>query len=123
MWAKRKARFPIDPPRTREYYVLRSLFEEQFPTKSALLTVPRGMSIACSTPEAIAWAPEWKNSHEISGRAIDVHIASESFDRTDGNVSKTIPVPRRVLRPSSHSHGDYRASPSPAEVVFGMSPA
>lgn len=28
MWEAREERFPIDPPRTREYYLLRSYFEE-----------------------------------------------------------------------------------------------
>jgi len=36
--------------------------------------VPKGLSIACSTPEAIEWNPEWRNTHEISGRAIADHI-------------------------------------------------
>jgi len=127
MWALRKERFPIDPPRTREYYVLRSLFEEQFPSKSALLTVPRGLSVACSTPEAVDWDPEWKNLHEISGRAIGVHVAAESFEK---GHSERIPIPhangvlpRRKYGSVGSSYGDCLASPSPAEVVLGMSPA
>lgn len=126
MWAQRNERFPIDPPRTREYYILRSLFEEQFPSKAALLTVPRGLSVACSTPEAVDWDPEWKNLHEISGRAIGVHVAAENFD----NRSERIPIPqangvlpRRKYGSVGSSHGDYLASPSPAEVVLGVSPA
>ena len=28
----------------------------------------QGLSIACSTEEALKWDPEWEGSHEISGR-------------------------------------------------------
>ncbi|CAD7705317.1 unnamed protein product [Ostreobium quekettii] len=125
MWARRMERFPTDPPRTREYYVLRSLFQEQFPSKAALLTVPRGLSVACSTPEAVSWDPEWKNLHEISGRAVGVHVASSEFDAKA--QSKEIPIPkanglvgRRHLAPS---HPDVLSSASPAERVLGLSPA
>lgn len=27
--------------------------------------LPQGLSIACSTPEALKWDPEWENMHEI----------------------------------------------------------
>ena len=40
----------------------------------------QGLSIACSTPEALAWDPDWEGSHEISGRAMrSVHAAGEHF--------------------------------------------
>ena len=40
----------------------------------------QGLSIACSTPEALAWDPEWADTHEISGRAMRaVHEAGEAF--------------------------------------------
>ena len=40
----------------------------------------QGLSIACSTPEALAWDPDWEGSHEISGRAMrTVHTAGEHF--------------------------------------------
>lgn len=40
----------------------------------------QGLSIACSTPEAVNWDPSWANSHEISGRAMkNVHDAAEGF--------------------------------------------
>jgi asparagine synthase (glutamine-hydrolysing) len=46
-----------------------------------LATVPKGLSIACSTPEALKWDPEWENTHEISGRAIkSVHEAGDGFE-------------------------------------------
>lgn len=40
MWAARGARWPGQPPATREYFLLRSIFEEHFPSPSALATVP-----------------------------------------------------------------------------------
>jgi asparagine synthase (glutamine-hydrolysing) len=65
MWESRYERFPEHPPRTREYYLLRSIFESHFPHPDALKTVPQGLSIACSTPEALKWDPEWEDMHEI----------------------------------------------------------
>lgn len=79
-WAARYEKFPEHTPRTKEYYYLRSLFEEQFPHEDAGKTVPKELSIACSTAEALAWDPEWAESHEISGRSIKgVHCAGENF--------------------------------------------
>ena len=41
----------------------------------------QGMSIACSTPEALKWDPEWAGTHEISGRAMkSVHTAGSEFN-------------------------------------------
>ena len=40
MWAARASTFPEHTPSTREYYLLRSIFEEHFPSRQALLTVP-----------------------------------------------------------------------------------
>lgn len=51
----------------------------------------QGLSIACSTPEAVSWDKEWSDTHEISGRALrDVHSAGASFqyERAD---SGTVP--------------------------------
>lgn len=79
MWAKRAERFPEHTPRNKEYYLLRSIFEKHYPGRPAMLTVPQGLSIACSTPEAVSWDPEWENAHEISGRAIGVHEMSTDF--------------------------------------------
>lgn len=80
MWAARSDRFPEETPSTKEYYLLRSIFEEHFPSQSASDTVPKGLSIACSTPEAVCWDPSWANTHEISGRAMkNVHDSAEGF--------------------------------------------
>lgn len=85
MWATRAERYPVDTPRTKEYFLLRSIFEEHYPSKNALNTVPKGLSIACSTPEAVSWDPTWANTHEISGRAImDVHEQVRGVDRWRG---------------------------------------
>eukprot|EP00884_Botryococcus_braunii_P006202 jgi/Botrbrau1/15583/Bobra.0288s0002.1 len=91
MWEAREQRFPEHVPSTREYYLLRSIFEEQFPSPCALETVPKGLSIACSTPEAVCWDEEWANTHEISGRALrDVHEAGASF-QYERTRSGTVP--------------------------------
>jgi asparagine synthase (glutamine-hydrolysing) len=76
----RADRFPVAPPTTKEYYLLRSLFEAHYPSRCALDTVPKGLSIACSTPEAVGWDPDWAGTHEISGRAMKgVHDAADGF--------------------------------------------
>ena len=68
-------RFPIQPPRTKEEYYYRSIFEEHFPSSAAALTVPSVPSIACSTPTALAWDASFQNMNEPSGRAIgSVHL-------------------------------------------------
>lgn len=41
MWEARASRFPEHTPSTREYYLLRSIFEEQFPSRWAMETVPK----------------------------------------------------------------------------------
>ncbi|MGB0773637.1 MAG: asparagine synthase B, partial [Flavobacteriaceae bacterium] len=63
-------RFPTQPPRTKEEYYYRSIFEEHFPSDTAALTVPSVPSVACSTPTALAWDASFQNMNEPSGRAI-----------------------------------------------------
>jgi asparagine synthase (glutamine-hydrolysing) len=63
-------RFPINPPRNREEYCYRSIFEEHFPSESAARSVPSVPSVACSTAEALAWDQSFANVNEPSGRAI-----------------------------------------------------
>ena len=41
MWETRFERFPVHPPRTREYYLLRSMFESHVPHPDAIKTVPQ----------------------------------------------------------------------------------
>ncbi len=70
-------RFPLNTPDTKEAYYYRALFEGFFPIPSAAMTVPGGKSIACSTPEAIAWDPTFANAADPSGRAVaGVHVAA-----------------------------------------------
>ncbi len=63
-------RFPVNPPLTKEEYLYRSIFSEYFPSDSAAATVPSVPSVACSTPEALAWDASFRNLNEPSGRAV-----------------------------------------------------
>lgn len=63
-------RFPINPPRNKEEYYYRSIFEELFPSESAARSVPSVPSVACSTAEALAWDASFKGQNEPSGRAV-----------------------------------------------------
>ncbi|HKK41302.1 MAG TPA: asparagine synthase B [Bacteroidales bacterium] len=70
-------RFPVNPPLTKEEYFYRSIFAEHFPSDSAASTVPSVPSVACSTPEAIAWDASFSNMNDPSGRAVkNVHLDS-----------------------------------------------
>jgi hypothetical protein len=79
MWDAREARFPEHTPVNKEYYLLRAIFEEHYPNPCAEATIPKGLSVACSTPEAICWDPAWANMHDISGRAVAAHEAAQSY--------------------------------------------
>lgn len=63
-------RFPVNPPRNKEEYYYRSIFEEHFPSESAAKSVPSVPSVACSTAEALAWDEAFKNMNDPSGRAV-----------------------------------------------------
>ena len=68
-------RFPVNPPQNKEEYYYRSIFEEHFPSQQAAQTVPSVQSVACSTPEALAWDAAFQNLNDPSGRAVgSVHI-------------------------------------------------
>jgi asparagine synthase (glutamine-hydrolysing) len=72
-------RFPLNTPKSKEEYYYRSLFEEFFPGRCAALTVPSVPSVACSTAEALAWDPAFRNMNDPSGRAVrGVHQDSYS---------------------------------------------
>jgi len=68
--ANAKQRFPINPPMSKEEYRYRTIFSEHFPSDSAASCVPSVPSVACSTPEALAWDPAFKNLNDPSGRAV-----------------------------------------------------
>ena len=73
-FANAKYRFPIHPPQSKEEYYYRSIFCEHFPSDSAALCVPSVPSVACSTPEALAWDKSFQNVNDPSGRAVkNVH--------------------------------------------------
>jgi len=70
-----KFRFPINPPMSKEEYYYRSIFTGHFPSDSAASCVPSVPSVACSTPEALAWDASFKNNPDPSGRAVkSVHV-------------------------------------------------
>jgi asparagine synthase (glutamine-hydrolysing) len=68
--ANAKYRFPINPPPTKEEYFYRTIFNEHFPSDSAASCVPSVPSVACSTPEALAWDASFRNLNDPSGRAV-----------------------------------------------------
>jgi asparagine synthase (glutamine-hydrolysing) len=68
--ANARFRFPINPPLSKEEYYYRTIFSEHFPSDSAASCVPSVPSVACSTPEAIAWDASFKNMIDPSGRAV-----------------------------------------------------
>lgn len=68
--ANAKFRFPIHPPMSKEEYRYRVIFSEHFPSDSAAACVPSVKSVACSTPEALAWDASFQNANDPSGRAV-----------------------------------------------------
>ena len=68
--AEAEQRFPLHPPITKEQYLYRRIFERHFPSSAAAATVPAGPSIACSTPEALAWDEGFATMADPSGRAM-----------------------------------------------------
>lgn len=66
-------RFPVNPPRNKEEYYYRSIFEEHFPSDSAAKSVPSVPSVACSTAEALRWDAAFAGMNDPSGRAVGVH--------------------------------------------------
>ena len=63
-------RFPINPPKNKEEYYYRSIFEEHFPSESAARSVPSEASVACSTAIALEWDASFRGLNEPSGRAV-----------------------------------------------------
>lgn len=80
--ARAAERFPINPPQNKEEYHYRSIFSEHFPSDAAARCVPSVPSVACSTPEALAWDASFTNLNDPSGRAVSqVHVESYDKDR------------------------------------------
>jgi len=74
---------PEKTPANKEMVWMRRMFEARFVEgrvsgRSALATIGDGRSVACSTPEALAWDPSWSSmSGDISGRTMGaLHEAS-----------------------------------------------
>ena len=77
-FARAEARFPHNPPATKEAYFYRHVFEHFYPESAAIQTVPGGKSIACSSPAAIAWDQAFENAADPSGRAVaGVHKSAD----------------------------------------------
>jgi len=73
--ASAEYRFPYNTPATKEAYFYRSMFEEHYPLAICAETVPGGKSVACSTPEALAWSAALAAVTDPSGRAVrGVHV-------------------------------------------------
>lgn len=65
MWEARFERFPENTPISKEYYLLRSIFEERFPSEAALNTVPKGFSMRLdgSADHPYVWpTPSWAHN-------------------------------------------------------------
>lgn len=62
--------FPVHPPMSKEEYHYRSIFSELFPSDAAAACVPSVKSVACSTPEALAWDASFQYANDPSGRAV-----------------------------------------------------
>ncbi len=74
--AEAAVRFPINPPRNKEEYYYRSIFESHFPSESAARSVPSVPSVACSTAEALRWDAAFAGRNDPSGRAVQMHNAA-----------------------------------------------
>ncbi len=68
--ARARFQFPVNTPDTPEGWLYRSMFDELFPLESAAACVPGGKSVACSTPEALAWDASFEEKADPSGRAV-----------------------------------------------------
>ncbi len=71
--ANAKYKFPVQTPMNKEEFFYRSIYAEHFPSDTAALCVPSVPSVACSTPEALAWDASFQNMNDPSGRAVAVH--------------------------------------------------
>ncbi|XP_066355619.1 asparagine synthetase [glutamine-hydrolyzing]-like [Miscanthus floridulus] len=82
MLSNAKFILPHNTPTTKEAYYYRMIFERFFPQKSAILTVPGGPSVACSTAKAIEWDAQWSANLDPSGRAaLGVHLAAYEHEQ------------------------------------------
>lgn len=76
--ANAKFKFPVNTPETKEAYFYREIFDQHFPLPSAAECVPGGKSVACSTPQAIAWDEAFSKMADPSGRAV-MSVHNDSY--------------------------------------------
>ena len=80
----------INTPKTHEMLMYRDIFNELFPHPSSIDTVPEnGVTIACSTPEALKWCDEFQKTPDDSGRSIVVTSGSSSSTSPISSTSST----------------------------------
>lgn len=91
MLANARYRFVVNTPMSKEEYVYREIFSEHFPSDEAAACVPSVPSIACSTPEALAWDESFRKNADPSGRSvITVHEQGTQFaDKEDEAVRRS----------------------------------
>ncbi|HWR36812.1 MAG TPA: asparagine synthase B [Clostridia bacterium] len=63
-------RFPLKSPETKEAYLYRQIFEQHFPSATAVNCVPWERSVACSTETALKWDKALQGIVDPSGRAV-----------------------------------------------------
>ncbi|MBE8712597.1 asparagine synthase B [Sphingobacterium hungaricum] len=73
-------RYPINPPKNKEEFLYRTIFESHFPSDAAAKTVPSVKSVACSTPEALLWDASFQNLNDPSGRAVAA-VHNDSYEK------------------------------------------
>lgn len=75
------SQFPVNTPKNKEEFFYRSIFESHFPSEAAAQTVPSVKSVACSTPEALAWDASFQNMNDPSGRAVS-NVHNDSYTKS-----------------------------------------
>ena len=53
-------------PPSKEAYYYRMIYEQHFPSMTAVCTVPQNKSIACSTEKAVEWDELFKKNADES---------------------------------------------------------
>ena len=65
--------FPINPPKTKEAFYIRKIFEKHFPSDHAAKTVKR-------------WIPKWQKNEDPSGRASKQHVDAVESSRSQVRI-------------------------------------
>ncbi|VAI30554.1 unnamed protein product [Triticum turgidum subsp. durum] len=98
MMSNAKFIYPHNTPTTKEAYCYRMIFERFFPQNSAILTVPGGPSVACSTAKAVEWDAQWSGNLDPSGRAaLGVHLSAYEQEHLPATImAGTSKKPRMI---------------------------